>query len=66
MNFDAGVGFGSRPTVELTAESPLNDDPIVGPIFRDDLQQQEADFEANIPDVLRYYPVLSISISIGL
>ena len=66
VNFDAGVGLGSRPTVELTAEGPLNDDPIVGPIFRDDLQRQEADFEANIPDVLRYYPVLSLSISIGL
>ena len=66
INFDAGVGLGSRPTVELTAEGPLNDDPIIGPIFRDDLERQEADFEANIPDVLRYYPVLSISISIGL
>ena len=49
----------------MTAKGPLNDDPIVGPIFRDDLQRQEADFEANIPDVLRYYPVLSLSISIG-
>ena len=42
INFDAGVGLGSRPTVELTAEGPLNDDPIIGPIFRDDLERQEA------------------------
>ena len=66
INFDVGVGFGSRPTVELTAEGPLaNAPPPAGPAFLADLEQQEADFEANIPDLLRYYPVLSVSISIG-
>lgn len=66
INFDAGVGFGEQPTVELTAEGPLANAPApAGPAFLADLEQQEADFEANIPDVLRYYPVLSISVSIG-
>ncbi len=66
INFDAGVGFGSLPTVELTAEGPLANAPApAGPTFLANLEQQEADFEANIPDLLRYYPVLSVSVSIG-
>ena len=65
INFDVGVGFGEVPTVELTAEGPLNDDPIIGPVFRTNLEAQEANFEADIPNLLRYYPVLSISVSIG-
>ena len=65
INFDAGVGFGEQPTVELTAEGTLNNDPIVGPLFRADLKQHEDAFEASIPDYLRYYPVLSVSVSIG-
>ena len=65
INFDAGVGFGDRPTVELTAEGPLSTDPVTGPVFLADLEQQEDEFEASIPDYLRYYPVLSVSVSIG-
>lgn len=66
INFDAGVGFGTRPTVDLTAEGPLAEDPVGGPIFLADLEQEEADIEADIPDLLRYYPVLSVSVSFGL
>lgn len=65
INFDVGVGLGSRPTIELTAEGPIAEDPILGPVFLADLEQQEAEYEANIPDLLRYYPVLSLSVSIG-
>ena len=65
INFDAGVGFGTRPTVDLTAEGPLAEDPVGGPIFLADLEQKEADFEAKIPGYLKYYPVLSLSLSIG-
>ena len=65
ISFDAGVGFGARPTVDLTAEGPLAENPVTGPIFLADLEQEEADIEADIPDLLKYYPVLSISISIG-
>jgi len=66
INFDAGVGIGTRPTVELTAEGRLaNAPPPAGPTFLANLEMQEDIFEANIPDLLRYYPVLSVSISIG-
>lgn len=67
INFDAGVGFGTTPTVELNAEGPLAEAPApAGPAFLANLEANEADFEAKIPDLLRYYHVLSISISIGL
>ena len=65
VGFEAAVGFGTEPVVELTAEGPLAEDPIGGPIYLADLEQQEADFESSI-ELLRYYPVLSISISVGL
>ena len=65
INFDVGVGFGERPTIELTAQGPLSTDPITGPVFLANLESQLAVFEANIPDLLRYYPVLSVSVSIA-
>ena len=65
VNFDAGIGFGSQPTIELTAEGPLAEDPITGPIFLADLEQQEAIYEEMIPNYFKYYPVLSVSLSIG-
>lgn len=64
IHFDAGVGFGTLPTVELTATGPLADDPIAGPTYLANIERQEDQFD--IPDLLRYYPVLSLSISIGL
>ncbi len=63
INFDAGVGFGDKPTVALTASGPLADAP--GSTLESELQQEVADIEADIPDLLRYYPVLSLSVSIG-
>jgi len=66
INFDAGVGFGTQPTVDLTAEGPLAEAPApAGPAFLANLEQHEDAFEASIPDYLRYYPVLSVSVSIG-
>ena len=64
VGFEAGVGFGTEPIVELTAEGTLANDPIIGPTFLADLEQQEDQFESAI-DLLRYYPVLSISIAFG-
>ena len=65
INFDAGVGFGSRPTVTVTAEGPLAEDPVTGQVFQDQVALEVADIEADIPDLLKYYPVLSLSVSIG-
>jgi hypothetical protein len=64
IQFDAGIGIGTAPTVELTATGPLADDLVTGPVFRADVEAQED--ELDIPDLLRYYPVLSLSISISL
>ena len=63
INFDAGVGFGSTPTVAVTAEGPLASAP--GSTLEAELQQEVADIQADIPKLLKYYPVLSISVSIG-
>ena len=63
INFDAGVGLGSTPTVAVTAEGPLASAP--GSTLEAELQQEVADIQADIPELLKYYPVLSISVSIG-
>jgi len=63
INFDAGVGFGSTPIVTLTATGPLTDLP--GSTLNAELQQEVADIQADIPEFLKYYPVLSLSVSIG-
>lgn len=63
INFDAGVGFGETPTVALTATGPLASAP--GSTLDAELQQEVADIQADIPTWLKYYPVLSISVSIG-
>lgn len=65
INFDAGVGFGSSPTVVLDPVGPLADDPITGPTYRSQVAQEVPTIQAEIPDILRYYPVLSVSLSIG-
>jgi len=59
---DLGVGFGSVPTVELGATGPIANDPT----FINDLNAREQEFQADIPDVLKYYPVIAISLSFGL
>lgn len=66
INLDLGVGFGDKPDVDLSATGTLASDPIVGPQFLADLNAEEATIRNDIPDYLRYFPVISISISIGL
>jgi hypothetical protein len=63
INFDAGVGLGSTPTVAVTAEGPLASAP--GSTLEAELQQEVPDIQADISEFLKYYPVLSISVSIG-
>ncbi len=65
VNFDAGIGFGSLPTVELTPEGPLANDPLTGPTYRAQVELEEANIQAGIPDFLKYYPVLALSLSFG-
>ena len=65
INFDAGVGFGTQPTVELTAEGPLAEDPITGPEYRAGVEQKETEIEGALPTFLRFYPVFSVSFSIS-
>jgi len=47
----------------VTAEGPLASAP--GSTLEAELQQEVADIQADIPALLKYYPVLSISVSIG-
>ena len=65
INFDVGVGFGTQPTVVLTAVGPLAEDPITGPAYLDGVEQKQAEIEDALPTLLRFYPVLSVSFSIG-
>jgi hypothetical protein len=62
MMFDLGVGIGDVPTVELEATGPIAGDPA----FVDDLEAEEAEFEENIPGLLRYFPILSLAVSFRL
>ncbi len=66
INLDVGVGFSEKPTVSLTARGPLADDPLVGAIFQNDVQTEVQDIEDDIPEFLRFFPVIALSISIGL
>ena len=66
INLDVGVGFGEKPTVTITPRGPLADDPIGGAIFRSNVQAQVQDIEDDIPEFLRFFPVVALSISIGL
>ncbi len=66
LNLDVGVGFGQKPTVAITPRGPLADDAITGPTFRNDVQAEVQDIENDIPEFLRFFPVIALSISIGL
>jgi hypothetical protein len=59
MMFDLGVGIGDVPTVDLEATGPAAGDPA----FADALEAEEAEFEENIPGLLRYFPILSLAVS---
>lgn len=66
INFDAGVGFGTQPTVDLTAEGPLAEAPAPeGPAYLAGVEQKERDIEQALPTLLQYYPVFSVSFSIA-
>ena len=65
INFDAGVGFGKHPSVDLSAEGPLANAPApAGPAFLAGVEQKEADIEEKLT-FLKFYPVFSISLSIS-
>lgn len=61
FGLDLGVGFGSVPTVDLRATGPVANDPT----FQSDLSQREGEIQNDIPELLRYYPVASVYLSIG-
>lgn len=61
LNLDLGVGFGDRPAVELDATGPIAGNAV----FQADLADREAEIQADIPEVMKYYPVISLSLSIG-
>ena len=64
INLDVGIGFGEKPTVGLTATGPLASTP--GSTFQADVNAEIQDIENDIPEFLRFYPVVALSISIGL
>jgi hypothetical protein len=61
FGLDLGVGFGSVPGVELGATGPIASNAT----FQNDLAAREAEFEEDIPEMLKYYPVVSLSLSYG-
>lgn len=61
FQLDLGVGFGSVPTVDLSATGTLASDPT----FLSELEAEERNIEDEIPSLLQYYPVASISVSFG-
>jgi hypothetical protein len=63
INLDFGVGFGNTPTVEnVTASGAVTNLPG----WNSDLAAKVADIEADIPEILKYYPVVTLSLSIGI
>ena len=65
INFDAGVGFGTQPTVELTPQGTLAEaPPPEGPAYLAGVDQKVTEIEEALPTFLRFYPVFSISFSI--
>ena len=62
LSLDLGVGFGDVPTVDLGATGLIANDPT----FTNDLNTRESEFEQDIPELLHYYPVATLSVSIGL
>ena len=65
LNLDVGVGFGEQPTITAIAQGPLADDLIAGPQFQADVQAELQEIEDEIPSFLKFYPVITLSVSIG-
>ena len=65
INLDIGLGFGEKPTVTVTPQGPLANDPIGGAQFRADVQAEVQDIEDDIPEYFRFFPVIALSISVG-
>ncbi len=65
LNLDVGLGFGEQPTITAMAEGPTADDPIIGPEFQAILQAELQDIEDEIPEFFKFYPVITLSVSIG-
>ena len=61
LALDLGVGFGSVPDVDLGATGPIAGDAT----FRADLDEREVEIQDDIPEVLKYYPVISLSVGFG-
>lgn len=58
---DFGVAFTGDPGVEVTASGDITQVPG----FYDDLEEERQKIEADLSDVYRYWPMLSIGINIG-
>ena len=61
INFDLGLAVRSEPAVSLDASGPISADAT----FQAELAREEMDAQEDAT-VLRYWPVISLSISIGL
>lgn len=61
---DLGVAFQGTPAVALSADGPIANDPLLGPVFLADLNAEAADFENDI-SFFKVYPVVSIGFTIG-
>lgn len=61
ISLDLGVGVRSEPDVTLSATGTAANNPT----FQTDLRQEESDIQDDA-NLLRYYPVISLAISIGL
>lgn len=64
IQFDLGVAFQGKPVVSLTADGPLNSDPIAGPVLRQNLADEAQQFEDDVK-LLQYYPIISLGLSFG-
>jgi len=61
LNLDLGLGFGTTPAVTLDATGPV----ATNATFQADLREREEEIQDEIPEALEYYPVISLSLSIG-
>lgn len=60
ISFDLGLAVRSEPAVELSASGPISSDPT----FQADLAREEEQAQ-NDAQLLRFWPVIALSISIG-